>query len=116
MGEIIDEVLGYAANIQNINPGWSNTNDIKLKLEHQYFLDPYRDNDAFQMARKASDWHAVICKDFAQWLNRLLIGKEKQFTPQREHRRLWMAFMDQPLRDYNQTIESDIKNQTREIV
>ncbi|MCQ8130304.1 type I-F CRISPR-associated protein Csy1, partial [Methylomonas rivi] len=113
-GEIIDEVLGYAANIQNLQPGWSSTDDIKLKLEHQYFLDPYRNNDVFQTARKASDWHTVICKDFAQWLNRLLIGKDKQFTPQREHRRLWMAFMDQPLRDYIQTIEQNFKAQARE--
>jgi CRISPR-associated protein Csy1 len=113
-GEIIDEVLGYAANIQNLQPGWSIADDIKLKLEHQYFLDPYRDDDVFQTARKAGDWHTIICKDFAQWLNRLLIGKEKQFTPQREHRRLWMAFMDQPLRDYSQTMELNIKSQVRE--
>jgi len=112
--EIIDEVLGYAANIQNLQPGWSSADDIKLKLEHQYFLDPYRDDDVFQTARKAGDWHTVICKDFAQWLNRLLIGKDKQFTPQREHRRLWMAFMDQPLRDYIQTIEQNFKAQARE--
>lgn len=112
--EIIDEVLGYAANIQNLQPGWSNADDIKLKLEHQYFLDPYRDDEVYQAARKASDFHTVICKDFAQWLNRLLIGKEKQFTPQREHRRLWIAFMDQPLRDYIQTIEQNFKAQERE--
>lgn len=113
-GEIIDEVLGYAANIQSLQSGWTRTEDITLKLEHQYFLDPYRDDEVFQVARKASDWHTVICKDYAQWLNNLLIGKEKQFTPQREHRRLWMAFMDQPLRDYNQIIEMDIKSQARE--
>jgi len=112
--EIIDEVLGYAANIQNLQPGWSSTDEIKLKLEHQYFLDPYRDDDIFQTARKVNYWHTIICKDFSQWLNHLLIGKDKQFTPQREHRRLWMAFMDQPLRDFNQTIELNIKSQVRE--
>jgi CRISPR-associated protein Csy1 len=114
VSDVIDDVLAYAAVIQDLQPGWSNTEGIRLKPEHQYFLDPYREDEAFQTARKASDWQSAVCRDFAHWLNQKLIGEGKQFTPQREHRRLWIALMEQPLREFNQTIEVEIKTQVKE--
>jgi len=111
---IIDDLLFYAASIQNMPAGWSNTEDIQLKQAHQYFLDPYRENEVFQTARKASDWQVVVCADFAYWLNRKLVGKEKKFTPQSMHTRMWRDLLKEPLREYNQTIEEEIKFQTKE--
>jgi CRISPR-associated protein Csy1 len=114
VGLIIDELLNYAATIQTIPAGWSSAEEINLKLEHQYFLDPYRPDETFQNARKASDWQRVVCSDFSHWLNRRLMGKEKKFTPQTEHSQLWTILLEQPLREYNQMIEVDIKFQDRE--
>ena len=42
------------------------------------------------------------------------MGKEKKFTPQTEHSQLWTILLEQPLREYNQMIEVDIKFQDRE--
>ena len=114
VANVIDELLNYAATIQTLPAGWTNTENIKLKLEHQYFLDPDRADEDFQNGRKASQWQTAICNDFSRWLNRRLVGKDKKFTPQAEHSQLWAALLEQPLREYNQMIEADIKLQGKE--
>ena len=75
--QIIEEVMIYATAIQNLPAGWSKTENIRLKLPHQYFLDPYRDDEPFQKARQNADWQNTICADFAKWLNGRLMGKDK---------------------------------------
>lgn len=109
VNNIADGVLCYAISIQNLPAGWSSTDGIKLKREHQYFLDPYRDDDSFQKARQSTDWQSVVCSDFARWLNGRLRGKDKKFTPQREHTRMWKMAMEKELREQTQMIDADIK-------
>ncbi|HFB66922.1 MAG TPA: type I-F CRISPR-associated protein Csy1 [Aeromonadales bacterium] len=110
---IIDEVLFYVGSIQNLRPGWTDIESIKLKDEHQYFLDPYRDDKAFQNQRKTRDWQSVIRHDFAQWLKRKLAG-DKQFTPQHEHTRLWQRLFATPLREHCEMIELKPENTAEE--
>jgi len=116
MNTIIDEFLFYAGTIQNLPPGWSDREDIRLKKEHQYLLDPYHKDEAFQSARHGSDWQAVIRADFAMWLNRRLRGKDKQFTPLKEHTHLWKKLLEIPLREFMESIEIELKQQARESV
>ena len=116
MNTIIDEFLFYVGTIQNLPPGWSDREEIRLKKEHQYLLDPYRMDDAFQTARQSGDWQAVIRTDFAMWLNWRLRGKDKQFTPQKEHTRLWKKLLETPLREFMEPVEIELKQQARESV
>lgn len=111
--QIIDEIMIYAISIQTLPAGWSRGADGKLKLAYQYFLDPYRQDELFQKARQEANWQDVICKDFAIWLNGILKGKKKLFTPQPEHTRMWMRLMEKELMEHSQTIEWDIKEQKR---
>lgn len=114
VNQIIDEAMIYAISIQNLPAGWSRTENIKLKPAHQYLLDPYRNDEQFQQARQNSDWQSIICGDFADWLNRRLLGKDKQFTPQSEHTRMWKQIMAEELREQAQALDWDIKYQNRE--
>ncbi len=107
---IIDEVFYYVSSIHQIPAGWSSEVNIRLKIEYQYLLDPYRSDEPFQLARQASDWHFVICGDFAKWLNRRLVGKDKQFTPQEMHTRMWHKLFENALREFNNTIDPDRKD------
>ncbi len=116
VNQIVDEVFAYCASIQNLPSGWSQTEDIKLKQEHRYFLDPYRKDDDFQAARKNNEWQAVVCDDFSRWLNHKLRGKDKTFTPQAEHTRIWKNLMQDELRVFDETVEMDIKNRQEQIV
>lgn len=116
VNNIIDELLFYVGTIQNLPAGWSDSESIRLKKTHQYLLDPYRMDQAFQSARQGSDWQAVIRADFSMWLNRQLRGKDQLFTPQKEHSRLWKKLLETPLREFMEPIESEIKQQAREPV
>lgn len=109
VGNIIDEVLYYIGSIQNLPAGWSAATDVRLKSEHQYLLDPDRDDDNYQSARANTDFLSVVCKDFADWLNNKLSGKDKQFTPQVQHTRLWYQLFEPELREFIQTMEFDRK-------
>ena len=110
---IIDTVLFYAQQVQKLPAGWSNVPGIKLKQAHQYFLDPYREDEAFQAARKGSDWQQVISQDFAIWLNSRLVGKDKQFTPQPAHRKLWALLMADALRELTPVLDVEFKQKQR---
>jgi CRISPR-associated protein Csy1 len=113
---IIDECLFYIASIQNQPAGWSAVENIRLKPAHQYLLDPYRLDDDFQASRQNTDWQSVVCADFAQWINRQLRGKDKQFTPQAGHTRLWKKLLEKPLREHMEMIEQEIKQALKEVV
>lgn len=105
---LTDAVLFYAQQIQMLPAGWTTAEDIQLNLSQQYFLDPYRDDDVFQAARKSTNWQIDVSKDFARWLNSKLIGKDKQFTPQTEHTKLWTLLMNNALRELN-TVHDEVK-------
>lgn len=106
---LTDTILFYAQQIQMLPAGWSGVESIKLKLSQQYFLDPYRDDEAFQAARKTTDWQSEVSKDFAKWVNGKLIGKDKRFTPQAEHTKLWALLMSNALRELA-TVPERVKN------
>lgn len=106
---IIDEVLFYTSSIQHSPSGWTTEKGIKLKVEHQYFLDPYRDDEVFQMERETTDWQGIVCSDFARWLNSKLKGQDNKFTPQAEHTRIWKGLFEIPLREDSEAIKADIK-------
>lgn len=103
-GSIVDDVLFYAGNIQSLPAGWTNDPAIKLKSEHQYFLDPYREDELFQGRRSNESWQAVVCLDFAGWLNKQLKGGDSKFTPQPWHTKLWVELMEPQLRELNETL------------
>ena len=107
VNSIIDEVLFYTSSIQSMLSGWTETKDIKLKIEHHYFLDPYRKDEDFQKNRESTDWQSVVCNDFARWLNQKLTGQDKKFTPQAEHTRLWKQLFETPLREDSDAIKAE---------
>jgi len=114
VNQIIDEVFTYVFSIQNLPAGWSALDKIKLKTAHRYLLDPYRPDEQFRQAWQTEDWQKIVCSDFAKWLNGRLVGKDKQFTPQPEHSRMWQALMAVELRDHCEALVWDIKQQQRE--
>ncbi len=74
LDRMIDDILVYAASIQNLPPGWSAKQDCRLPLAERYWLDPGRSeiDEEFRAQRDATDWSAEVAKDFAIWLSRKL--------------------------------------------
>ena len=113
---ILSTVVFYAESIQNLPPGWSSTPGIKLKPAHQYFLDPYRADSTFQNAKQAADWQNIVATDFARWLNKKIRGKDKKFTPQAEHTKLWIELMGPYLREQNTMVKAVLAHTKEELV
>ncbi len=102
---IADEILTYASQIQHLEFGWSIDSTLeKQAIKHCYLLDPYRDDDKFVQLLHSDDWQETVSEHFAHWLNQKLAGKDKQFTPQSEHRKIWRRIFANKLRDFMETI------------
>lgn len=104
---LADEVLVYVKTIQALPAGWSATENIKLKTEHQLLLDCYRDDEEFVALQAENNWQPVISLDFAAWLNNRLRKADKKFTPTDSHTKLWSKLFTESFRE-----ELDIKNLT----
>lgn len=96
---LTDEVLVYVKTIQALPAGWSLVDAIKLKSEHQLLLDCSRRDEEFMARYTGSNWQAVIGQDFASWLNDCLNDANKEFTPQEEHKQLWVKLFEANLRE-----------------
>jgi CRISPR-associated protein Csy1 len=107
VGYIIDDFLYFVSTIHTLSSGWSAEKNVKLKIEHQYLLDPYRKDEEFQANKKDTDWQVVIIADFSTWLNKQLKNQDKKFTSQSEYSKIWKKIMEQELREYSQIITAD---------
>ncbi|MGB0467050.1 MAG: type I-F CRISPR-associated protein Csy1 [Pontibacterium sp.] len=78
--ELISLLLQYAAEIQSLSDhiGWSEHS--KLSQAEQLWLDPYRQDEAFQNQREAKDWQQEIANQFARWLNHKLSSDTLVFS------------------------------------
>lgn len=98
---ISDDVIAYASLIQQLPAGWSAGSKLESNnIEHCYFLDCNRQDDAFVIKQQSNDWQRVVAHDFGNWINNKLNKNSKSFTPQAEHRKLWQKLFAQQLRDY----------------
>ena len=68
---IRDEAFQYAAELQQLEPGWSQQPECLLNNAEQCWLDPERaeDDPDFASLRRKGDWPDEICRRFGNWLN-----------------------------------------------
>lgn len=106
--EYVDELIGmifsYAAEIQSLtkHQGWSQKEECVLKMAHQLWLDPRRQqtDPDFKLRRENGDWINEIAEDFAHWLNTRLNKDEKLKTGAVEFRE-WSSLMRRRLREFD---------------
>lgn len=70
-GLIADEVFQYAAELHQLEAGWTQAPECRLNSAEQCWLDPERaehDPD-FASQRRRGDWPDEICRRFGNWLN-----------------------------------------------
>ncbi len=97
--DIIDSLLNYAAEIQNltVQTGWSATAD-KLDQSQQLWLDPLRRDEHFQLQRSSNDWQTSICQSFGLWLNNKLTHSAMTFGKTQQN--FWHKLLKPRLRDF----------------
>ncbi len=93
--DLIGLVLQYSAEIQLLPAGWSA--DCKLPNEECLWLDPYREDESFQLTRAENDWQEKISNRFGSWLNsHLNRGKS-------------LVFSDTEAREWKDSIKRDLE-------
>lgn len=75
---ILAELLQFAAEIQELDGGWSQDERCRLDEAERYWLDPKRAaSDAeFAVVWQRGDWQQDVSKRFGIWLNAEIITKE----------------------------------------
>jgi len=104
---ICDELVLFAAELQQFEPGWSADERCRLPTPQQYWLDPYRadTDETFDQARKESDWPQTVAVSFSNWLIQSL-----------ERRRKKLKFDDEVFRAWRKELSGRLKQMEQEIV
>ena len=71
MGYVRDELLQFAAEIHELDGGWSRDERCRLNPAEQCWLDPKRAVTDEELAARwrHGDWQDEICLRFGNWLN-----------------------------------------------
>ncbi len=95
---IRDELLQFAAEIQDLPAGWSAKAECRLNPSEQCWLDPGRavEDEAFAALRQKEDWKNEICRRFGNWLNARLT--DKKLPMGEDEAREWSVFLNEELR------------------
>ncbi|MBK9950120.1 MAG: type I-F CRISPR-associated protein Csy1 [Candidatus Competibacteraceae bacterium] len=75
---ILAELLQFAAEIQELDGGWSRDERCRLDEAERYWLDPKRaaSDEEFEVVWQRGDWQQDVSKRFGIWLNAQIITKE----------------------------------------
>lgn len=98
INDLIDEFLQYSAEIQSLEPGWSQVRECQLGSAEKYWLDP----DGVAQARAESglqlplDTAESVSRNFANWLNGLLRDPLPMGDPEFMH---WRKLMFEQIRE-----------------
>ena len=98
VGHIRDELLQFAAEIHEIDGGWSRDKRCRLNMAEQCWLDPKRvaTDEDFSARWQRGDWQDEICLRFGNWLN-AAISTERMRMSQVEAE-AWQTVLNDELR------------------
>ena len=71
VADLCDQLLQMAAELRELDPGWSASAECRLNLAEQCWLDPVRSlsDEDFAVQCRRGDWKDEVCQRFANWLN-----------------------------------------------
>lgn len=95
---IRDELLQFAAEIHELDGGWSRDERCRLNPAEQCWLDPKRaaTDEEFAARWRRGDWRDEICRRFGNWLN-AAISTDRTPLGQAEAE-AWQTALDDELR------------------
>lgn len=105
LNAIIDDFFTYHYSLLLLPKGWTKDIHTQLKLSHQFFADPYRDDNEFLIAKKHNDWQSELIADFVNWLTHKLAGQDKQLLILPEQMRVCRDVFKNALYPYLDTLQ-----------
>jgi CRISPR-associated protein Csy1 len=104
VGYLLDELLQFAAELHELNAGWSRDERCRLNAAEQCWLDPKRatfDED-FAVRWQCGDWQDEVGLRFGNWLN-AAISAEQTPLGQAESE-AWQALLREEFRMIRQEL------------
>jgi CRISPR-associated protein Csy1 len=107
---IVDEVLQFAAEMEQLEPGWSADPACKLDQVEKLWLDPGRAelDQEFKGQRNLGKWQKEIADRFGNWLNKQLnFSKKKRLTLGQDEHEQWTRLMEKALQGFKKELSHD---------
>ncbi|WP_020680648.1 type I-F CRISPR-associated protein Csy1 [Marinobacterium rhizophilum] len=107
VGDLCNELLLLAAELQALPAGWSRHQDCRLNSDEQCWLDPQRaglDAD-FAAERSRGEWQLGISRRFGNWLNARL--NKAELSMGQAEAQAWQSVVEQELRMIRMELEAD---------
>jgi len=106
-GLIRDEALQYAAELRQLEPGWSASPECRLNSAEQCWLDPRRaERDVdFRKLMQQGSWQDEISRRFGNWLNTRL--SSPSFAMGAVEAAHWQEVLEQELRFMRDEVTGD---------
>ncbi|MBK8184451.1 MAG: type I-F CRISPR-associated protein Csy1 [Candidatus Competibacteraceae bacterium] len=104
---LCDQALQMAAELRELEPGWSAGAECRLNADEQCWLDPARrlTDEEFAADYRRGDWKDAVCLRFANWLNgRLKTDKTLFGSPEALE---WKKMLGQELRMLREELSDD---------
>jgi CRISPR-associated protein Csy1 len=103
----VDEVLQMAAELRELEPGWSAGEQCQLNRCEQLWLDPERGKTDAEFAKDYAlgAWRDELCERFSLWLNRQLQTKGKTFGA--DEARSWSGLLEAELKLLREDMSDD---------
>lgn len=104
---LVDEVLHMAAELRELEPGWSAGAQCQLNRCEQLWLDPARSktDEEFAQEYTLGAWRDELCERFSLWLNRQLQTKSKTFGA--DEARYWSSQLEAELKLLREDMSDD---------
>lgn len=104
---LVDEVLQMAAELRELEPGWSAGEQCQLNRCEQLWLDPERGKTDAEFAKDYAlgAWRDELCERFSLWLNRQLQTKGKTFGA--DEARSWSGLLEAELKLLREDMSDD---------
>jgi len=98
VGDLRDELLQFAAELHELDAGWSLDEKCRLNAAEQCWLDPQRAtlDEEFAIRWQRGDWQDEVCLRFGNWLNAAISTEQ---TPMGQAAsEAWQTVLDDELR------------------
>lgn len=97
--QIIDELLLFSTDLQSQEDDWTLSEDCKLNIHEQCWLNPLRKetDPEFAAIYRFGDWKEAICKRFANWLNARLTDNKKPLPLSENEASEWQTMLSREI-------------------
>ncbi|MDQ5909972.1 MAG: CRISPR-associated protein Csy1 [Pseudomonadota bacterium] len=98
VGDLRDELLQFAAELHELDAGWTQSEKCRLNAAEQCWLDPKRAeiDEEFATRWQRGDWQDEVCLRFGNWLNAAISSEQ---TPMGQvESEAWQTVLDDELR------------------